>query len=122
MLPFGLQPWHLIAIAFVALLIFGPARLPEIGRNIGKAINEFRQGAREMTESIKEEVAKPTADAAQSTPTSASSQTMPTPVQPAASFSNSRPVEADKQYCIHCGSVNPANAVYCNHCGSKIAA
>ncbi len=125
MLPFGIQPWHLIVIAIVALLIFGPARLPEIGRNIGKAITEFRRGAKEMTESIKEEVNRPAEGPAQSAPPPASSQSMPAPIPPPTVFSASQPArsaEADKQYCIHCGSVNPASAVYCNHCGNKIAA
>ena len=42
---FGLQPLHLIVILVVALLIFGPSRLPEIGRAIGKSISEFRDAA-----------------------------------------------------------------------------
>jgi sec-independent protein translocase protein TatA len=39
---FGLQPWHLIVILAIALLIFGPSRLPEIGKAIGSSIREFR--------------------------------------------------------------------------------
>ena len=42
---FGLQPWHLIVILVVAMLIFGPSRLPEIGRAIGSSIREFREAA-----------------------------------------------------------------------------
>ena len=42
---FGLQPWHLIVILAVALIIFGPSRLPEIGRAIGSSIREFREAA-----------------------------------------------------------------------------
>ncbi len=42
---FGLQPWHLIAILAVALIIFGPSRLPEIGKAIGSSIREFREAA-----------------------------------------------------------------------------
>ncbi len=41
----GLQPIHLIVILAVALIIFGPSRLPEIGRAIGKSISEFRDAA-----------------------------------------------------------------------------
>ena len=43
-MPFGLQPTHLIVILVVALLIFGPSRLPEIGKAMGKTIREFQTG------------------------------------------------------------------------------
>ncbi len=39
---FGLQPLHILVILIVALLIFGPSRLPEIGKAFGKSIAEFR--------------------------------------------------------------------------------
>jgi sec-independent protein translocase protein TatA len=56
---FGLQPTHLIIILVVALLIFGPARLPEIGRAFGKTIREFQSATKEVTESINAEIEKP---------------------------------------------------------------
>ncbi len=121
MLPFGLQPWHLIVIAIVALLIFGPRRLPEIGRNIGRAITEFRNGAREMTESLKEEVNRSSNDPGQPSTPPAMSQPAPTPIQPATIFPSPQSAAEGRQFCIHCGTENPVGAVYCNHCGSKIA-
>jgi sec-independent protein translocase protein TatA len=45
-MPFGLQPIHLVVIFVVALLIFGPRRLPEIGRGIGKGIRNFKEANR----------------------------------------------------------------------------
>jgi sec-independent protein translocase protein TatA len=39
---FNLGPWEIAAVLIVALLIFGPRKLPEIGKAIGTAINEFR--------------------------------------------------------------------------------
>ena len=51
---FGLQPWHLIVILGVALLVFGPSRLPEIGQAIGKSIREFREAATSAQDSIRE--------------------------------------------------------------------
>ncbi|WP_306479370.1 twin-arginine translocase TatA/TatE family subunit [Finegoldia magna] len=35
-------PTELILILVIALIIFGPAKLPEIGKAIGSAINEFK--------------------------------------------------------------------------------
>lgn len=37
-----LSPLHLIVLLVVALLIFGPKRLPEIGSGLGRSIKEFR--------------------------------------------------------------------------------
>jgi sec-independent protein translocase protein TatA len=44
-----LSPVHLLIILGVALLIFGPRRLPELGKGLGHAIREFR----EATSSVK---------------------------------------------------------------------
>jgi len=41
---FGLGFQEILLILIVALLIFGAARLPEIGRALGKALNEFKKG------------------------------------------------------------------------------
>ncbi|MDO9534733.1 MAG: twin-arginine translocase TatA/TatE family subunit [Bacillota bacterium] len=43
---------ELILILAIALIIFGPRKLPEIGRSIGKGIREFRQATTEMQKSI----------------------------------------------------------------------
>src|SRR5919202_6747975 len=40
---FNLGPFELVAIFVVALLVFGPDKLPEIGRQVGRAIREFRR-------------------------------------------------------------------------------
>ncbi|MFC5451728.1 twin-arginine translocase TatA/TatE family subunit [Paenibacillus aestuarii] len=36
------SPWHIILIALVALLLFGPNKLPELGRGFGKMFREFK--------------------------------------------------------------------------------
>lgn len=38
----ALSPWHIILIAVVALLLFGPSKLPELGRGFGKMFREFK--------------------------------------------------------------------------------
>ena len=47
MIP-GFHGFDLIVILIVALLIFGPKRLPEMGSAIGKSIKEFRKGMNEL--------------------------------------------------------------------------
>jgi sec-independent protein translocase protein TatA len=58
-MPFGLQPTHLIIIAVVALIIFGPSRLPEIGRAFGRTLKEFQSATKEATQGFSDEVTKP---------------------------------------------------------------
>lgn len=41
---FGLGLPEILIILLVALLVFGAARLPEIGRALGKAMSEFKKG------------------------------------------------------------------------------
>jgi sec-independent protein translocase protein TatA len=48
-MPLGLHLPELIIVLAVALLIFGPKKLPEMGSAIGKAITEFRKGMSELS-------------------------------------------------------------------------
>jgi TatA/E family protein of Tat protein translocase len=47
---FGLGLPEILLILVIALLIFGAAKLPEIGRALGKALSEFKKGTQEFTE------------------------------------------------------------------------
>jgi sec-independent protein translocase protein TatA len=47
---------ELIVILAIALLIFGPKKLPEVGRSLGKALREFRKTSDEIKEKIEEEI------------------------------------------------------------------
>jgi len=42
-----LRPMHLIVILIIVLIIFGPGKLPELGRSIGKAIRGFKKAMEE---------------------------------------------------------------------------
>ncbi len=44
----SLGPLEIITVLVVALIVFGPSRLPEIARNVGRAINELRRTASEL--------------------------------------------------------------------------
>jgi sec-independent protein translocase protein TatA len=37
-----ISPWHVAILAIVLLLFFGPKRLPEMGRSLGKGMREFK--------------------------------------------------------------------------------
>jgi sec-independent protein translocase protein TatA len=38
-----LSPWHIVLVAIIALLVFGPKRLPELGRSLGSGMRGFKQ-------------------------------------------------------------------------------
>lgn len=59
-MPFGFHGLDLIVILVIALLIFGPKKLPEMGSAIGKSIKEFRKGMNELTSPKEEEPKSPT--------------------------------------------------------------
>ncbi|HEY1373040.1 MAG TPA: twin-arginine translocase TatA/TatE family subunit [Candidatus Binatia bacterium] len=42
-----LQPGHLLLILFVALIVFGPKKLPELGKGLGEAIRGFKKSLNE---------------------------------------------------------------------------
>jgi sec-independent protein translocase protein TatA len=46
------QPMHLIIILAIALIIFGPRRLPELGAGLGKSIREFKKAMQDVKEDI----------------------------------------------------------------------
>ena len=47
---------ELLLIFMVALLVFGPRKLPEIGKTIGKALGEFRKATEDLKNTIEREV------------------------------------------------------------------
>jgi sec-independent protein translocase protein TatA len=41
------QPTHLVVIFFIALMVFGPKKLPELGKGIGDGIRALKQGVKD---------------------------------------------------------------------------
>jgi sec-independent protein translocase protein TatA len=42
------QPMHLLVIFFIALLVFGPKKLPELGKGIGEGIRSLKEGMKDQ--------------------------------------------------------------------------
>lgn len=52
----NIGPTELILIFVIALLVFGPRKLPEIGKTVGKALREFRKASEDIKAKIEEEI------------------------------------------------------------------
>lgn len=59
----GISGTELVLILFFGFLIFGPEKLPQMGRTIGRAIRQFRTASDSMNQKFKDEVADPFKDA-----------------------------------------------------------
>jgi len=119
----GLQPWHIVVIVIIGVIVFGPRRLPEIGKGLGRSISEFRKGSQEMTNAFRDglnetsghnEQANAAIGGQTSSQTLSMSATNGTPVIAASNM------EATK-FCTSCGSQNSQAASFCNKCGQKFA-
>ena len=72
-MPFGIGIWELLILLLVLLLVFGPKRLPEMGRQLGKGMREFKEsvsGKDDGSDFVED--ASPELPPAQPAPTSAS--------------------------------------------------
>jgi TatA/E family protein of Tat protein translocase len=49
---FNIGPTELIVVLMIALIVFGPKRLPEIGRTVGKSLREFRRASQDLRDEL----------------------------------------------------------------------
>lgn len=84
---FGLQPQDLLIILIVALLLFGPSKLPEIGKALGRTIREFQTGIKEASQALSEEAKSPA-----------------TPAPESRCQVCHQPIPASAKFCTECGA------------------
>jgi sec-independent protein translocase protein TatA len=108
--PFGLGAPELLIILAVVVIIFGGAKLADLGGSMGKGIREFKKNVKDNEE--EEEPAKAAPAPAPRV------EAVSTP--PVAEAPSNGAVQAIK--CPSCESLNPANAKVCNQCGTALAA
>jgi TatA/E family protein of Tat protein translocase len=74
---------ELIIILVIALIIFGPRKLPELGRSLGKSIGEFKRASNELRSTLEEEIRiEEQRERATTPPSTASTATPPSPTPP----------------------------------------
>ena len=83
---------ELIIIFLIALVIFGPRKLPELGRSLGKSLAEFKRASNELRSTLEEEIRlEEHKDASKTASTTAQS----TPIPPAPVNAPSQPDPTD---------------------------
>jgi len=82
------QPWHLIVVLVIVMMVFGPGKLPELGQAVGDGLRELK---------------KASGHNAASAVTSSSPVVVPTPVCPACQAA----VGAHARFCGTCGAAVP---------------
>ena len=110
-MPFGIQPIHIVIIVVIALIIFGPKSLPEVGRWIGRSMSELRKGSQEMTTALREGMNEAQAEEQKNT------IAKPAPAQSIPTNNKSA-----NKFCTKCGAPNPSDALFCNKCGNPFQA
>jgi TatA/E family protein of Tat protein translocase len=57
----NIGPGEVVVVVLLALILFGPAKLPEIARGLGRALREFRRASQEITEELRSGLDEPPA-------------------------------------------------------------
>ena len=92
----ALQPGHLIFILFIVLLIFGPGKLPELGKSLGEGIKELKRATGEGADTS-------------SASTAEAAKPEPTPITAVAAAKT----------CPSCHGSVPAGDKFCGNCGAS---
>ena len=57
-MPSWIGPWEIGIVLVLILLIFGPRKLPELGKSLGKSIRGFKTGMKESQDEVKSAVSE----------------------------------------------------------------
>jgi len=108
---FGIGPGEIVIILVIALIVFGPGKLPEMGSALGKTIGEFKRATSDMTKDFTEtvdQVKQPIAEVKDL----ASGEGL----KRAVGLSE----EVADRVCPKCSVKNPAEAKFCGSCGAPL--
>jgi sec-independent protein translocase protein TatA len=60
-MPFGIGIWEILILLLVLLLVFGPKRLPEMGRSLGRGMREFKDSISGKDDTVRHQAELPPA-------------------------------------------------------------
>src|ERR1700754_2186791 len=83
---------ELIIIFVIALIIFGPRKLPELGRSLGKSLAEFKRASNELRSTLEEEIRLEEQHQQRTETAKAATATQPAAQPPAETVAHSEPV------------------------------
>jgi len=120
----ALQPGHLIVILVIVLLIFGPGKLPELGRAMGDGLRELKKATGG------EDPKDATTHAASALPASTATTTVPVTtavaspvgsVIPSGTVTTVAPIAAVPMHtCQSCRGAVPVGDKFCGNCGATV--
>ena len=76
-MPGWVSPWELLILLAFVLLLFGPKRLPEMGRSLGKGMREFKESLTGKDDDEPKQELPPPAPAAEQEPVASATQREP---------------------------------------------
>lgn len=93
-----LQPWHVIVILVIVLVIFGPGKLPMLGKAVGETMKDFKKAVNDDQKPETPVAAAPAAPAA--------SPAAPAPATRECASCH-KPVPVSDRFCGTCGAAQP---------------
>jgi sec-independent protein translocase protein TatA len=96
-----LQPWHVIVILVIVLVVFGPGKLPQLGKAVGDTMRDFKKAVSDEPKPEQPAAAAPVATAA---PAAAASAAGPATRECATCH---KPVPVNDRFCGTCGATQP---------------
>jgi sec-independent protein translocase protein TatA len=108
----ALQPGHLIVVLVIVLLVFGPGKLPELGKAVGDGLRELKKATGDNAEKD--------ANQAASTTTAATTTTAPATTATTAPTAGTNGVAAGTRVCSKCNAIVPVGDKFCGVCGNAM--
>jgi len=106
----ALQPGHLIVILVIVLLIFGPGKLPELGKAMGDGLRELKKAT--SGDEHKDDATTPAATSATAVAPAPMASSTVTPIAAAPTLAT--------RACPSCRGAVPVGDKFCGNCGATI--